>query len=233
MKSPTGILLIDKPTGWTSFDVVAKCRNLLKAATSHRVKVGHSGTLDPMATGLLILLVGKATKQAEHWRKMPKTYETTIVLGATSNTDDADGELDMKMVDEPANLAVKETLHDFLGDSFQRPPDFSAVKVNGSRAYSRARKGEVFNLKMRPIRIHSIDNIAYEWPTLSFRLKVSSGTYVRALARDIGETLNTGAYLSALRRISIGNISLSDATSVIDLHKDNIVSRLVPLDNMG
>jgi tRNA pseudouridine55 synthase len=231
MTGPSGIILIDKPESWTSFDVVAKVRNTLKQATGHRIKVGHSGTLDPLATGLLILMVGSTTKRANELTKMDKSYQAVATLGANSTTDDATGELEMITVDEPAHIDIQPALKKFIGNIFQRPPQYSAIKVEGKRAYKLAREGKKFKIKLRPVTIYSITDINYEWPNLSFTTSVSSGTYVRSLVRDIGVALETGAHLSSLRRITVGKYLIDDAINITSLHKENILDSVKPLEN--
>lgn len=222
-----GLLLIDKPTGWTSFDVVAKTRGVIKRSVGRKVKVGHAGTLDPMATGLLILAIGKATKRIESLMKLDKQYEAQITLGARSTTDDAEGEL--SVVQSPLNLdeaTIREAITSFQGGYEQMPPQFSAIKVKGQRAYKLARKGQEVSLKSRPVKI-DITDIAVDMPRVSFTVDVSSGTYIRSLARDIGEKLETGAYLSALRRTQIGDFNVQRAVGMEELNMERIQEHLI------
>ncbi|MDH5596762.1 MAG: tRNA pseudouridine(55) synthase TruB [Candidatus Peregrinibacteria bacterium] len=208
-----GLLLIDKPSGWTSFDVVAKIRNKLGVK-----KVGHSGTLDPMATGLLILCVGKATKQIQEMIGFDKEYIAEITLGATTNTDDAEGEIKKSDISKLINLDDIETvLEKFRGEIEQVPPQFSAKKIKGQRAYAMARKGQEVKLEPVKITIHELELLNYQWPVLSIRVLSSKGTYIRALARDIGRELGCGAYLSALERTKIGPYNLSQAQQIADV----------------
>jgi tRNA pseudouridine55 synthase len=209
-----GILLIDKPPGWTSHDVVAKVRGVLKAQTGQKVKVGHTGTLDPMATGLLILVVGKYTKQAEQFSKMNKTYEAEVTLGYTSTTADKEGELTKKSARQPSQKEVDDVLSTFLGEIEQTPPAFSAIKVNGQRAYKAARAGKTVEIEPRKVTIYEIKDVNYEYPILKFTAKVSSGTYIRTLAEDIGQKLATGAYLSSLRRTQVGQLDISESVTL-------------------
>lgn len=217
-----GILLIDKPAGWTSFDVVAKVRGVLRTESriqnsefgilnSGRLKVGHTGTLDPFATGLLILVVGSYTKRAQEFSKLDKVYEAMLVLGKTSTTGDPEGEIIEKSPDRPSEAQIKAVLSGFKGLISQTPPIYSAIKVNGQRAYKMARAGKEVKLEPRQVTIYKITDVNYDYPKLSFSVSVSSGTYIRSLAQDIGEKLGTGAYLSALRRTSVGQYQLKDA----------------------
>lgn len=212
-----GLLLIDKPKGWTSFDVIAKVRGVISAYTRAndlpRVKVGHTGTLDPMATGLLVLAIGGSTKKIATLTKHDKTYQAAITLGKTSNTDDAEGELVAVSDIEPSNDAVVEALQAFTGDIMQVPPQFSAIKIDGVRSYKAARAGEQVALQPRPVKIYEITDIAYDYPTVTYTMHVGSGTYIRSIARDLGQKLGTGAYLSDLRRTSVGDFSVEDAVS--------------------
>jgi tRNA pseudouridine55 synthase len=212
-----GILLVDKPAGWTSHDVVAKVRGKLKAATGQKIKVGHTGTLDPMATGLLVLVIGSYTKKASDFSKLDKVYEAEITLGANSSTGDAEGDITPVNLDRPAGEVVKKVIQSFVGEQQQLPPAFSAIKIKGKKAYELARQGQPVGLEPRQITIHSITDLNYEYPRLNFTAKVSSGTYIRSLAADIGQKLGTGAYLSGLKRISVGNHKLSDAVPVDDI----------------
>lgn len=258
------IILIDKPAGISSFGVVAKVRARLRDEFGHKVKVGHTGTLDPFATGLLILLTGKMTKRSNEFLKLDKIYEATLKLGYTSTTGDPEGEItampfsghsetfsQKKSNDSPdfynisplknsaseasiknfseAEHVVKITpresvcgpekditvishiIKSFVGKIEQTPPRFSAIKVGGQRAYKLAREGKDFEIPSRQVEIYSIDIISYNYPELKIRVHCSSGTYIRTLAEDIGKALNTGAYLTALRRTRVGNYDIKDA----------------------
>lgn len=220
-----GILLVDKPAGWTSHDAVAKARSILRKETGHKIKVGHTGTLDPFATGLLILVVGSYTKKAAEFSKLDKTYEAEIILGATSTTGDIDGEITSKSTEKPAETAVREVLGRFEGQIEQTPHAYSAVKVGGQRAYKLARQGKTPELKPRAVTIYSITEVKYEYPKLSFTVKVSSGTYIRSLAEDIGKELGAGAYLSALRRTSVGEYSVERAKQIDKINISDIIHR--------
>jgi len=221
-----GILLIDKPEGWTSHDVVAKVRNILKAEAGHKVKVGHTGTLDPMATGLLVLVLGGYTKRAGEFSKLDKAYKAELTLGATSSTGDSEGEIVHKSTQKPAEQDIKDVLSTFLGEILQTPPQYSAIKVGGQRAYKAARAGKTVKIEPRKVKIYKITGVNYEYPKLSFAVKVSSGTYIRTLAEDVGEKLSTGAYLSSLRRTSVGDFKVENALKIEDLSISNTQSNL-------
>lgn len=283
-----GIILIDKPMGWTSHDVVAKIRSTLKpiwtdfyfqeleagqvsaaqgsseqrvsrttrydervaqgadAVMRHqrrrvagsarqqgvampRLRVGHAGTLDPMATGLLIVLVGKATKQQDQFMKLDKWYEAEVTLGATSTTDDGEGEMTRQAEVTPLKTAdVLRLLDRFKGKQLQLPPKYSAIKIDGKRAYRMARSGEPVEVKPRPVTVHEIKDVVYRFPHLSFNVHVSSGTYIRSLARDIGAALEVGGYLSALRRTTIGTYSVTQAIAP-DTKSDELLAHIQSL----
>ncbi len=255
------IILIDKPAGISSFGVVAKVRGFLKQKYGHKVKVGHTGTLDPFATGLLILLTGQMTKKSNEFLKLDKVYEATLKLGFTSSTGDPEGEIEEvtfskrgevfpqeKPNDSPdfynisplknsvseANIKnfseaehvvkinpreyypsfekVASSIKSFIGKITQTPPKFSAIKINGERAYKLAIKGKDFEIPSREVEIYSIEILDYHYPELTVRCHVSSGTYIRTLAEDIGKNLGTGAYLTKLRRTKIANYDVMDAT---------------------
>jgi tRNA pseudouridine55 synthase len=214
-----GILLIDKPKNWTSFDVVAKVRGMVRAKTGQKKpKVGHAGTLDPLATGLLIVLVGKnATKRQSEFMKLDKEYQVELTLGQTSTTDDDEGEKTQVSANQPSESEVKEVVNSFVGEIQQVPPIFSAIKVDGKRAYKQARAGKEVKMEPRTVTIYSISDFEYSYPIVRFTAKVSSGTYIRSLARDIGEKLSTAAYMSNLRRTQIGNHCLKDAQNIDNL----------------
>lgn len=210
------ILLIDKPDGISSFGVVARVRRKLSERAGHKVKVGHTGTLDPFATGLLILLTGKGTKRSNEFLKLDKTYEATVRLGATSTTGDPEGEITEKAAQPVDRAQVETIIPQFIGEIEQRVPQFSAVKINGERAYKLARKGEQVEMPVRKIKIYSLEILDYTWPELKIRCHVSSGTYIRTLGEDIGKALGTGAYLTALRRTEVGDYKIADATKLDD-----------------
>ena len=224
-----GLLLIDKPEDWTSFDVVAKVRGIIKHATGERVKVGHTGTLDPKATGLLVLAIGSYTKRVPELTKLDKIYEAELTLGKTSNTDDSEGELTEVNDDQPSKDQIEAALEKFIGEIQQVPPQFSAIKVDGKRAYKSARKGDEVKLEPRTVTIRSINDLNYEYPVLSFVTDVTSGTYIRSLARDIGEKLGTGAYLSGLRRETVGEFSVQNAIAMDGLNIETIQDSIITL----
>src|SRR6266404_2464586 len=176
-----GILLVDKPAGWTSFDVVAKVRSMIKAETGQKMKTGHTGTLDPMATGLLVLVLGKYTKRAAEFSKLDKTYEAELTLGKTSSTGDAEGEIVQKSTHWPGLEEIQAVLNKFVGEISQIPPQYSAIKVDGQRAYKAARAGKTVVIEPRQVKIYSINDVKYEYPILRFTTEVSSGTYIRTL----------------------------------------------------
>jgi tRNA pseudouridine55 synthase len=210
-------LLIDKPKGITSHDVVDKIRNITKEK-----KVGHAGTLDPLATGLLILAIGRdSTKKLSGLIKKDKVYEAELTLGVETDTLDSEGKVSSR-----SNLVVNKdlvikTLKKFEGDIKQLPPKYSAIKVKGKKAYELAREGKEVKLSLRRVKIYSIDLVKFEYPILKIKTKVSSGTYIRSLARDVGKKLGCGAYLSKLKRTKIGSFSLEGAVSLKDLNNKN------------
>ena len=210
------IILVDKPAGISSFGIVAKIRRELKEEFGHKIKVGHTGTLDPFATGLLILLSGKMTKKTNEFLKLDKIYEADLKLGFTSTTGDPEGEIQQFHVKNlPERSEIELVLQSFTGKITQTPPRFSAIKINGERAYKLARKGADFEIPSREVEIYSIEILDYSYPTLKIRCHVSSGTYIRTLAEDIGKKLGTGAYLTALRRTKIGDYHIEDAKKVM------------------
>lgn len=205
------VRLVDKPAGITSFGVVARVRRRLSEQLGKKAKVGHTGTLDPFATGLMIIVTGKECRNAMNYSKLDKEYEATIHLGQTSSTGDPEGELTDISSAQPTQEAVEAALKRFTGEITQRPPIFSAIKINGRRAYDLARKGEMVEMPERQVTIHSLELLQYTYPTIRIRVHVSSGTYIRTLAEDIGVVLETGAYCSELRRTKVGKWSVKDA----------------------
>ena len=210
------MILIDKPAGISSFGVVAKVRGYLRNECGHKVKVGHTGTLDPFATGLLILLSGKMTKKSNEFLKLDKEYIADLKLGFKSSTGDPEGEIEKVDDRVPDAKEIEDILQAFIGEIEQIPPKYSAIKINGQRAYKLARKGVDFEVPMRKIRIYNIEVLKYEYPRLAIRCQVSSGTYIRTLAEDIGLKLGVGAYLTALRRTKIGEYSVDKACTLKD-----------------
>lgn len=206
------ILCFDKPYGWTSFGLVAKVRYALcKKLGVKKLKVGHAGTLDPLATGVLVLCTGKATKLIPELQAHTKEYVATIRLGATTPSFDLEKEIDAIYPTEHITQAlVEETLKKFIGEIYQVPPVFSACKVNGDRAYDLARKGEAVELQPKLLVIDELELLRCELPEIEVRVVCSKGTYIRALARDIGEALNSGAHLTALRRTRVGTVRVED-----------------------
>lgn len=211
------IILIDKPTGMTSFGVVARLRRKISEQIGHKVKVGHAGTLDPFATGLMILLVGKATKQSDEFLKLDKWYEATICLGKTSSTGDPEGELTEISDKIPTKQQVFQALEQFRGEIEQIPPVFSAIKIGGQRAYKLARQGKSVDMPSRSVQIYELDLVEYNYPILKIKTHVSSGTYIRTLAEDIGKSLGTGAYCQELRRTKIAKYNVDEAKALADL----------------
>lgn len=206
------ILCLDKPYGWTSFGLVAKVRYALcKKLGVKKLKVGHAGTLDPLATGVLILCTGKATKRISELQAHTKEYIATLRLGATTPSFDLEKPIDATYPTEHITRElVEETLQKFIGEIYQVPPVFSACKVNGDRAYDLARKGETVELQPKLLVIDELELLRCDLPDLEIRVVCSKGTYIRALARDIGEALHSGAHLTVLRRTRVGEIRVED-----------------------
>ncbi len=272
------IILVDKPAGMSSFAVVARVRRKLSEEAGmvkvrgkdgvwrekrRKVKVGHTGTLDPFATGLLILLVGKGTKRAGEFLELDKEYVAMIRLGATSTTGDIEGEITLLEADDrtqyfsepaasspvvtgtpcfdrsplvaessekilspvsasskmipPSASRVEEVVAGFIGEIEQKVPAYSAVKINGQRAYKLAREGKTVEMPTRKVKIYEIETLRYEWPELTIRCKVSSGTYIRALGEDIGKALGVGGYLTALRRTQVGEYRIEEAETLEEM----------------
>ena len=209
-----GIILIDKPAGMTSFGVVARIRRVLTQQAGKKIKVGHTGTLDPFATGLMILVTGKECKNAGHYTKLDKIYEATFRLGQHSTTGDPEGEITDIADLQPSKEQIEKTLKQFTGDIIQRPPIFSAIKINGQRAYKLARDGKEVEIPQRQVSVYSLELVDYTYPELTVRTHVSSGTYIRSLAVDIGEVLGTGAYCTHLRRTAISTWTVEKALSL-------------------
>ena len=259
------IILVDKPSGISSFGVVAKVRGKMRKELGQKVKVGHTGTLDPFATGLLIILTGKMTKKSAEFLKLDKEYVATMKLGYVSTTGDPEGEIQsystqgaslvsgavqsthvsssapgatqsvydsssvsgaaqsvqdsLSYQDLPSLKTIETVIKSFVGKIKQVPPRYSAIKIDGERAYKLARKGASFEIPSREVEIYEIEILRYEWPELEIRCAVSSGTYIRTLAEDIGEELRLGAYLTALRRTKVGKYSVDDAIKLDDFCK--------------
>jgi tRNA pseudouridine55 synthase len=225
-----GVINLNKPAGPTSASMVGKVKRLLPRKT----KIGHAGTLDPFATGVLVLLVGRATKLCESLMDQPKQYEATVKLGATTATDDlesaeipwAGGE-----VGEVSRGEIEAILPGFIGNIRQRPPQFSAIKVGGRRAYDLARRGREFALAAREVRVDSIELLDYSWPLIRLRIDCGRGTYIRSLARDIGEKLNVGGFLTQLSRTRVGVFTIANAVELNTLLiGDGVAAHLKPTD---
>ncbi len=221
-----GLLLVDKPKGWSSFDVVAKVRGVLKRSGVAKPKVGHTGTLDPLATGLLVLTLGAYCKRASEFSKLDKTYETTMWLGKTSTTGDDEGEKTDVSDIEPAHEDIEEALKAFVGEIMQTPPAYSAIKIGGQRAYKLARAGKTVEIEPRPVTIYSLELLDYTYPEVKFVASVSTGTYIRSLTEDIGYKLGTGAYMSDLRRTQVGDFPIDHALKVENLAVEAIQEAL-------
>jgi tRNA pseudouridine55 synthase len=214
-KELEGILLVDKPGDHTSHDVVARLRGKFKMK-----RIGHAGTLDPMATGLLIILVGKATRVSQYLISLDKEYEGTIELGKVTDTQDADGEvMETRPVPPFAEAQVRDAIKSFLGDQYQTPPMYSAIKIDGVPLYKSARKGEDIEREPRFIRVMSWELTRFALPQLDFRLRCTKGTYVRTLAHDLGQKLGCGAHLSALRRTATDKFNVSQALTIEQIEK--------------
>jgi tRNA pseudouridine55 synthase len=211
------LLLVNKPYRWTSFDVVGKIRNAFKPL---KLKVGHAGTLDPLATGLLIICTGKMTKQIDTFQAEEKEYTGTMTLGATTPSYDMETEPDERFdISHITEEQIKANCAQFLGDIQQYPPAHSAIKIDGERLYEKARRGEDVELRLRNVTIADFEITRIELPELDFRVVCSKGTYIRSLVNDFGKALNSGAYLSRLRRTRSGNYKVTDAWEVLELVK--------------
>lgn len=215
------IFYVDKPLRWTSFDVVKRIRGALSRRTGlKKLKVGHAGTLDPLATGVMTVVTGRATKQIEALQAHTKEYVATIRLGATTPSFDLETEIDAEYpwehIDRPM---VEEALKKFVGSIKQVPPAYSACKIDGKRAYKMARKGKEVNIKAKELVIDEIELLDMQMPVIVIRVVCSKGTYIRALARDIGEALGSGGHLTGLRRTRVGDVAVENCLSVEDLMK--------------
>ncbi len=203
-----GVLNLDKPAGISSAGAVSRVKRLLPRGT----KIGHAGTLDPFATGVLLLLIGKATKLCESLMDRPKQYEATVKLGETTVTDDCESAPVPTLTPREVSIGeIKNLLPRFIGEITQRPPDFSAMKIAGCRAYDLARRGNPVKLSARPVRIDSLEILDYIWPLLQLRVDCGRGTYIRSLARDIGHELGVGGHLTQLRRTRVGDFYAASA----------------------
>lgn len=213
------VILVDKPSGMTSFGVVARIRRVLSREIGKKAKVGHTGTLDPFATGLMIIVTGKECRNAGNYSKLDKVYEATIKLGQVSTTGDPEGEISNVNNRIPDESEITATLAKFTGEINQTPPIYSAIKINGQRAYDLARAGKAVEMPSRQVNIYSLDLLEYEYPYLKIRTHVSSGTYIRTLAEDIGKTLGVGAYCLELRRTQIAEWNINQARLLDDIMK--------------
>lgn len=219
----SGFLLINKPRDWTSFDVVAKLRSITGIK-----KIGHAGTLDPFATGLLIVAIGRnATKHIDKFVKLDKEYIATLMLGADSDTYDRDGVITQnKNAQDPGIDKIRSVIKNFAGPQEQIPPMFSAKKINGQKLYKLARQGKTIKRKTVNINVYEAKIIDYKWPQLIIRFKVSSGTYIRSLARDIGRKIKTGAYLKKLNRTQIADYRIENSCKLDTLDRESWSDRL-------
>jgi tRNA pseudouridine55 synthase len=209
------LLLINKPYNWTSFDVVGKIRNSMKPL---KLKVGHAGTLDPLATGLLIICTGKLTKQIDTFQAEEKEYTGTMILGATTPSYDLETVIDQEFpLEGISEEKIKANCNQFLGEIDQFPPAHSAIKINGERLYEKARRGEEVERRSRKVTISKFEITRIELPEIDFRVVCSKGTYIRSLVHDFGAALNNGAFLSKLTRTRSGNFKLEDAYEVMEL----------------
>lgn len=239
------MLLVDKPAGWTSFDVVNYVRRIVATSEGKKpknCKVGHTGTLDPFATGLLVLLIGKEyTKRASELSKLDKVYEVTMRLGQTSTTGDPEGEITdfisshpeqsegsfaIAQDDKPSKEQLEMAFSKFRGEITQTPPAYSAIKIDGQRAYKLAREGKEVIIEPRKVTINRLEITDYNYPEVKYVADVSSGTYVRTLSEDIGKVLGTGAFTTALRRISVSSYLAQDAVSIESLNAEIIAKNL-------
>lgn len=225
-----GLLLIDKPSGISSFGVVALVRKAITQETGKKIKVGHTGTLDPLATGLLVLAIGKYTKLAPQIIKHDKTYDVTMRLGQKTSTADSEGKITDVSKSKPPQKAIEAVLNDLQGEILQTPPAFSAIKVGGQRAYKLAREGKKVELKPRKVRIITNQLIVYKYPLVNFKTEVSSGTYIRSLVEDIGEYLGVGAYMSQLRRIKVGQFDIGQTIQTDRISYSMIDKHLITLE---
>jgi tRNA pseudouridine55 synthase len=224
-KANSGVIVLDKPAGMSSARAVDKVKRLLPRKT----KIGHAGTLDPFATGVLLLLVGKATKLCERLMDQPKQYETTMKFGATTATLDPDSpELNVKADARVTLEQIHSLLPSFIGAIQQRPPAFSAMKVGGRRAYDLARAGEHVELEPRTVQVYGIEVLGFDWPLVRLRIDCGRGTYIRAIARDLGDALGVGAYLTQLRRTRIGEFDIDRAVTLETLANDGVAPHLLP-----
>ena len=215
------LILIDKDINWTSFDVVSKIRNFIKKKFNlKKIKVGHAGTLDPLATGLLIICYGKMTKEIDNFIGLDKNYSGKMIIGSSTPSYDLETKPNVfYQTDHINEKLIYEKAEEFVGEIMQKPPIFSAVKKNGVRSYKLARKGEQLNLEKRKITIRDFKITEINFPELSFEVDCSKGTYIRSLINDFGKALKSGAHLTELRRTKIGEFSVDDSLKIMDFIK--------------
>jgi tRNA pseudouridine55 synthase len=224
-----GVINLDKPAGLSSAAVVSRVKRLLPRGT----RIGHAGTLDPFATGVLLLLIGKATKLSQRFMDEPKGYETTVKLGATTATDDGDSPEEPIINAPPPTLEqIHSAMGGMIGHIQQLPPRYSAKKLGGRRAYQLARQGKDVVLQPQSVRIDSIEILSYQWPLLKLRIACGRGTYIRAIARDLGKILNTGGYLAELRRTRIGGFHADHAVGLEQLTMEGIANHLRSIESL-
>lgn len=225
----SGALLLDKPPGVTSAQAVARVKRFLPKKT----KIGHTGTLDPLASGLLVLLIGRATRLSRYVTGLAKTYVATARFGAVSDTLDAEGRITpLENAPVPNEAAIQAVTRRFTGNLFQIPPMASAVKVKGERLYKAHRRGTYVERESRPVTVHSLELVSIDEDTASFAVSCSSGTYVRTLISDLADSLDTGAYLIALRRTSVGHLKVENASLLEDLAPGTVLDRIIPTKNV-
>jgi tRNA pseudouridine55 synthase len=229
--TPTGILIIDKPAGWTSMDVCARIRSLVrKGGAPKRAKVGHAGTLDPFATGLLLVMVGRATRLCDRLMATEKEYLATIDLSRTSDTQDPEGAItDVPVSHPPDRSALLAAARSLTGEILQRPPAHSAIHVGGVRAYALARQGHAPDLPPRPVSVHQFEVLEYSFPFVRTRIRCGKGTYIRSLARDLGLALGVGGMLTELRRTSVGEFTIDRARTMESLGQILTQEDLLPI----
>ncbi len=219
-----GLLNVNKPSGVTSRRVVDQVKRLVRPT-----KVGHAGTLDPLASGVLVIGIGQATRLVEYVQQLPKSYRATFLLGRTSTTEDVEGEVTLlEHPPVPTREDLARAAVDLTGEIQQRPPAYSALKVDGRRAYSRARAGETVELAARLVQVHRIEIVGYAYPELQLEIDCGSGTYVRSLGRDLAERVGNGAVMSALERTAIGRFHVAESIVAEQLTRDNVAEHLLP-----
>lgn len=220
-----GLIVVDKPVGLSSMDVVRRVRRAAGGC-----KTGHAGTLDPLATGVVICCLGKATKSVEKLMGQAKVYDTTVDLTAFTTTDDLEGErLEIDVAEPPTPERVEGVVSQFIGEIEQTPPIYSAVHINGQRAYKMARRGETVDMPTKTVRIDAIEMLDYAWPILTLRIVCGRGTYIRSLGRDIGEQLGTGGHLASLRRTAVGDYNLEMAHPIERFEEEVVQEDLLPV----